>query len=154
MHQKLKWYTKAQEHKDKYMLQVCRVCSLKSWGVMWGEYSNHDILSWDVELNFGFWEIVMLLKGYTWLVFFSKRKFQTKRIKRHVNGLGKQVKTHFSQLVYEDEGTWYTENLKQLSFSLIWSLLRQGSYRVKRRKLGKGEKEKKNIAKEIKNTLW
>lgn len=56
MHQKLKWYTKAQEHKDKYMLQVCRVCSLKSWGVMWGEYSNHDILSWDVELNFGFWE--------------------------------------------------------------------------------------------------
>ena len=46
----------------------------------------------------------MLLKGYAWLVFFSKRKFQTKRIKRHVNGLEKQVKTHFSQLVYEDEG--------------------------------------------------
>ena len=89
----------------------------------------------------------MLLKGYMWLVFFSKRKFQTKRIKRHVNGLGKQVKTHFSQLVYEDEGTWYTENLKQLSFSLIWSLLRQGSYRVKRRKLGKGEKEKKTLQK-------
>ena len=37
-------------------------------------------------------------------IFLQKKISNKKNKKRHVNGLGKQVKTHFSQLVYEDEG--------------------------------------------------